>query len=150
MDYVIDAEQVEQTVIHEEKKPERVKDLPHSLSNSFANSFKEQIRLDIIQPDYVKEITSYINGRNDWRHVGVMFETASKVFLGIGSVLSFASGVYVNTSLSFAAGSVSTISLVLMQFSTYSFKESKRATEHLNIMLKNLELDVLPEFPKNT
>lgn len=143
MDYVIDAEQ---PVVSEEKTPEIVKDN----SNSFNNSFKEQIRLDIIQPDYVHEITSFINGRNDWRRVGVIFETASKVCLGIGSVLSFASGVYVNTTLSFVAGSVSTISLVFMQFSTYSFKESKRATEHLNIMLKNLELDVLPELPKNT
>jgi hypothetical protein len=143
MDYVIDGEQVTQPVVHEEKTPELVnKDIP--------NTFKEQIRLDIIQPDYVHEISSFINGRNDWRRVGVMFETASKVCLGIGSVLSFASGVYVNTTLSFAAGSVSTISLVFMQFSTYSFKESKRATEHLNIMLKNLELDVLPELPKNT
>jgi hypothetical protein len=140
MDYVIDAEDK----VSDEKKD--IKDTSHSIPNAF----KEQIRVDIIQPDYVHEITSFINGRNDWRRVGIMFETASKVFLGIGSVLSFASGVYVNTSLSFAAGSVSTISLVLMQFSTYSFKESKRATEHLNIMLKNLELDVLPELPKNT
>jgi hypothetical protein len=109
-------------------------------------TFADKIRLDIIQPDYIEEITSYINGRNVWRKVGIFFETTSKLCLGVGSIMSFASGVYSNTSLSFVAGSVSTVSLVCLQFSTYSFTRSKKATEHLNIMLKELKLEALPDL----
>ena len=115
-----------------------------------SDAFVKHIRLDIIQPDYEEEIKNYINGRNGWRKVGLCFETSSKIFLGIGSVVSFASGVYQNTTLSFIAGSISTISLVCLQFSTYSFSQSKRSTNRLNLLLSELKLEAMPDLTDKT
>ena len=108
-------------------------------------SFKDSITIDIIQPNYIHEITSFISARSEWRKVGLLFETISKILLGIGSILSFASGIYTNQNMSFISGSVSTLSLVCFQFATFAFRESKKSTEKLNIILKKLKLDSIPE-----
>jgi len=108
--------------------------------------FKELITTTIIQPNYIEEISTFILGRNRWRSIGMFFETLSKVCIGSGSVLSFSSGVYNSTNMSFVAGSVSTLSLVFLQFSSFCYTESKKSTEGLNILLKKLELDTLPQF----
>jgi hypothetical protein len=101
-------------------------------------TFKEHITLNLIQPNYVEEIQTSIKGRTRWRSVGMFFETASKLFLGIGSVLSFASGVYNNQNMSFISGSITTLSLVCLQYASFSYKESKESTTELNILLQKL------------
>ena len=113
-------------------------------------NFKEHITLNLIQPNYVNEIQTSIKGRTRWRSVGMFFETASKLFLGIGSVLSFASGVYNNQNMSFISGSITTLSLVCLQYSSFSYKESKESTTELNILLQKLQLDTIPELIQET
>ena len=114
-----------------------------------SQSFKDHITLQIIQPSYVDDVTTFIRGRSWWRTAGMTFETVSKLLMGAGSVLSFASGVYQNTNFSFIAGSISTLSVVSLQFSTFCFRESKKSTEHLNRLLKNLQLDLVPELVRD-
>ena len=109
-------------------------------------SFKEQITVNIIQPNYINEITTFINGRSRWKTIGMIFETVSKLLMGAGSILSFSAGVYTNTNLSFIAGSISTLSVISLQFSTFCNRESKQSTDELNIVLKKLTLDTLPTF----
>ncbi len=113
-------------------------------------NFKEHITINLIQPNYVNEIQSSIKGRTRWRSVGMFFETASKLLLGIGSVLSFASGVYNNQNMSFISGSITTLSLVCLQYSSFSYKESKESTTELNILLQKLQLDTIPELIQET
>ena len=107
--------------------------------------FKENITLNIIQPNYVNDIESFIRGRRCWRVTGNVFETMSKLLIGAGSVLSFSAGVYQNSNLSFLAGTISTVSVVSLQFSTFCKQQSRKSTEALNVLLKTLKLDVLPE-----
>ncbi len=109
-------------------------------------NLRDTIQTTLIQPNYLSEITTFINGRGNWRTLGMIMETSSKVMLGIGSVLSFASSVYSDQRLSFISGSISTLSLVCLQFSVYSFRESKRSTDHLNILLTNLKMDPIPDI----
>ena len=109
-------------------------------------TFKDHITLSIIQPNYIDEITTYIHGRTRWRSAGMVFETISKLLMGTGSVMSFASGVYLNPNFSFIAGSVSTLSVVCLQFSTFCFRESQKSTDDLNLVLQKLNLDTLPEL----
>jgi len=104
----------------------------------------DHVTLHIIQPNYIHDITSYIASRNSWKCVSVSFETISKILLGMSTVLSFSSGVYISTALSFAAGSVSTLSLVCMQFSIFSKHESKRSTDELNLLLKKMNVEPVP------
>jgi len=94
----------------------------------------------------INEISEFIKGRTQWRTIGLTFETISKIFMGAGSILSFAAGVYVNTNYSFIAGSVSTLSVVSLQFATFCYKESKQSTDDLNTLLRKLKLDTIPEL----
>jgi hypothetical protein len=108
-------------------------------------NFHKNIIQSIIQPNYITEINSFINGRRIWRSMGLTFETTSRVLIGTGTILSFASGIYQNTTMSFIAGSVSTISLICLQFSSFCYHKSKKSTEELNIILDKLKIDTIPE-----
>ena len=108
-------------------------------------SIKDHITQNIIQPNYILEIKEHISARSTWKCVSVTFETLSKIFLGLSTIASFASGVYLNTNLSFVAGSISTLSLVSLQFSNFSKRESKRSTDELNLLLQRLNIESLPD-----
>lgn len=109
-------------------------------------SLRDTVETTLIQPNYLQEITSFLNGRGRWRTIGMIMETSSKIMLGAGSVLSFASSVYTDQRMSFISGTLSTLSLVCLQFASYSFHESKRSTEHLNVLLQSIEVGPLPEI----
>ena len=108
--------------------------------------FTDQITTSILQPNYINEISEFIKGRTRWRTIGLTFETVSKLLMGAGSILSFASGVYNNTNYSFIAGSISTLSVVSLQFATFCYKESKQSTDDLNTLLRKLQLDTIPDL----
>lgn len=108
-------------------------------------SITDHVTLKIIQPNYIHDIQGHINAKNSWKCVSISFETTSKVLLGCSTVLSFAAGVYIDTTLSFISGSVSTLSLVCMQFANFSKRESKRSTEELNILLKKIHVESIPD-----
>jgi hypothetical protein len=110
------------------------------------HSLSDDVRINIIQPNYVNEVTTFLKARSCWRSVGMLMETTSKVMLGISSVVSFASCVYTNYELGFVSGSISTLSLVSLQFANFAFRESKRSTEHLNVLLNKLHVETLPNF----
>ena len=100
------------------------------------------IKLDINE-SIKDEIDSFMKSRKNWRNTGIFMETASKIMIGITSILTFSTSAYpCNIYLSFSAGSIATLSLVTLQFANYSFKESKISTENLNILLKNFNIKV--------
>lgn len=109
-------------------------------------NLRDTVENTLIQPNYLHEITSFLNGRGRWRTIGMIMETSSKIMLGAGSVLSFASSVYTDQRMSFISGTLSTLSLVCIQFASYSFHESKRSTEHLNVLLQSIDVGPLPEI----
>ena len=100
----------------------------------------------IIKKNYVKEIEDFIETRRKWKKHGRNFETGSKIFIGIGSILSFASGVYDNKELSFIAGAISVISMVLLQYATFSYRESSKSTQDLNVLLDSIGIKKIPEM----
>lgn len=94
-----------------------------------------------IEPAYEGDVQQSLGLRNTFKRLGIGFEAASKIFVGVSSVLSFASGIYKNQVLSFVGGTTSVISLVFLQFASYSYKESKQSTEELNIILEKLNIE---------
>ena len=108
--------------------------------------FKTHIVNNIIKPNYINEIHDSTKHRSMWKKRAMRFETCSKMFIGIGSILSFSSGVYGYQTLSFVSGAVSTLSLVLLQYANFSYKESKKATSDLNILLDNIGIKKVPEL----
>lgn len=115
-----------------------------------SSSLRKNIMTELIEPSYYTDIKEMLEDRKYWRHVGDNFSTISKIFVGLSGVFSFASGNYQNVNFSFIAGTISILSLVCLQFSSYSIKESKRKTEELNNILSKLNISTIPIFEKNT
>jgi hypothetical protein len=102
-----------------------------------------------IEQSYKDDVQETIKGRKCWRQVGLTFETMSKVTVAIGCVLSFSSGYFDSNILSFVSGSVSVISLALLQFGSFSFKQGKKRANDLNMLLSKLNLDTVPVFEES-
>lgn len=108
---------------------------------------QNEIQDEIITPSLKQDISDFLKSRIRWRTMGIIMETTSKIMLGASSILTFTTSIYpCNTYLSFIAGTVSTISLVSLQFANYSFRESKMSTTNLNILLEKLHLEGVPEL----
>ena len=69
----------------------------------------------------------------------------SKIFIGIGSILSFSAGVYDSKELSFISGTISVVSMVLLQYATFSYRESGKSTQELNVLLDSIGIKKLPK-----
>ena len=94
-----------------------------------------------VENNYISDVSEMIFGKKCWRQIGISFETMSKVTVAIGGVLSFSSGYFNSTVLSFISGSVSVVSLALLQFSSFGFKQSKKRGYDLNVLLKLVEFN---------
>jgi len=97
-----------------------------------------------VEDSYKKDVNEMILGKTCWRRTGITFETLSKILVAIGGVLSFSSGYFDSKVLSFISGSISVVSLALLQFSSFGFKQAKKRANDLNILLKKLDLDTIP------
>jgi len=115
-----------------------------------STDFKAHIVNNIIKPNYLEEVKDFTNNRNVWRKRAMRLETCSKLFIGVGGIVSFSSGFYGYPTLSFISGAISTISLVLLQYANFSYKESKKATTDLNILLDNIGIKKIPELNTTT
>jgi len=124
------------------------KDLENPISN-ISNEVKVDIMSNHIEPAYKKDVIELLKGKRCWRLTGQIFETISKIFVAVGSIVSFASGVYGETTLSFIAGSISTFSLATLQFASFSYKENKKQSNELNTLLKNIQLATLPSIGRS-
>ena len=87
---------------------------------------KQSIIDTIIEPYYTKFISNTIKGKQLWRKIGIVLETVSKTMVAAGGILSFSAGYYQDDTLSFVSGSVSCLSLALLQLSSFSYKENKK------------------------
>jgi hypothetical protein len=110
------------------------------------DNIRKYILQKLVEPAYIRDVDLAIKGKTRWNIIGQAFETLSKIFLASSGILSFASGFYSNQHLSFVAGSVCTISLACLQFSSFCFKETKQNETNLNTILDNLNIEAVPEL----
>ena len=108
-----------------------------------SDTLKNDILITMIEPNFKSDITRNLKLRKRFKGCGICFETMSKFLVGVGSVLSFASGIYKYNALSFIAGTTSVLSLVLLQYSSFCYKESKKMTLELNEILKKLHMPTM-------
>jgi membrane protein DedA with SNARE-associated domain len=108
-----------------------------------SEQIKKEILTTLVEPQYKNEIKGYIALRKKFKNMGLLFETMSKFFVGVSSIMSFASGIYKYEIMSFLAGTTSVVSLVLLQYSSFSYRESKKMTSELNDILKKLDITTL-------
>jgi hypothetical protein len=108
-----------------------------------SDTLKNDILVTMIEPNFKSDITRNLKLRKKFKGCGICFETTSKFLVGVGSVLSFASGIYKYDILSFIAGTTSVLSLVMLQYSSFCYKESKKMTLELNEILKKLHMPTI-------
>jgi len=110
-----------------------------------SNELKQHILVDLIEPNYKNEIARNLRLKKNFKNMGLFFETLSKFFVGTSSVLSFSSGIYRFELLSFLAGTSSVVSLVMLQYSSYAYRESKKITKETNDILSKLHIQNISE-----
>jgi hypothetical protein len=110
------------------------------------DELKEIILKQLIEPSYYGDVNETIKGRKCWRVSGHVFESMSKILLAASGVISFAAGVYDDKILSFVAGTLSTVSLATFQFSLYAFKQHKKNSMELNLLLEKINIESVPIF----
>jgi len=112
-----------------------------NISDIVINDIKNRL----VEPSYKTEIERLLFEKKNWKKSGQVFEVSSKVFLAVGSIVSFAAGFYQDIPIiSFVSGTISVVSLSLLQFSSFCYLEHKRQSNELNIWLKKLGLEPLP------
>ena len=121
----------------------------HETTLDISDATRIYINGQIIEPYYKRIVADTINGQVCWRRTGITFETVSKIMVAAGSIFSFSAGFYHNDVLSFVSGSISCLSLAFLQFSSFSYKEQKKQTAELNLILKKLKLDTLPPLTRD-
>lgn len=133
----------------ENKESKQIEDKIKIKQHSFykeSSSLRKTIMSELIEPSYFTDVKEMLEDRKSWRNTGDHFSTLSKIFVGLSGVFSFASGNFQNQNFSFIAGTISVLSLVCLQFSSYALKESKRKTDDLNKILTKLNISNIPEF----
>jgi hypothetical protein len=105
-----------------------------------SESVKQKIMDELVEPCFYKDIKALMTERTIWRKSGNVFETLSKLFVGAASILSFATG------LNFWSGTSSVLSLVCMQFSSFSHSESKERSNKMNKLLDKLKVENVPDI----
>ena len=103
----------------------------------------------LVEPYYQDMVKTTIDGKKLWRRLGISLETSSKIMVALGGIFSFSAGFYHDDTLSFVAGSISCMSLALLQIASFSYKENKKQGEELNILLKKLNLDTIPSMVRS-
>ena len=124
--------------------------MSHYSTFVISDILKQDILSTLIEPCYKNDIKENLKLKKNFKQSGLVFETLSKFFVGISSIASFASGIYQYQIISFLAGSASVISLVLLQYSSYSYRESKKLALEINNILKSLNIEQYPVSKNNS
>lgn len=105
---------------------------------------------DMIAGAIKEEVASMIRWRDAWKKFGDACEATAKGLTGISAVLAFASSAIQNVKsadiLSFVSGSVGTLGLVLMAYSSYAIRESRQRTSELNGVLQSIDVTPVPDI----
>lgn len=109
-------------------------------------SIQEKIKTELIENRYYNDIKYNINSKSRCKFTADFTEYLSYILTGIAVILSFAAGFFDNIWLSFASGCFGTTSLALLKFSSYAMSESKERTNQVNIILKKLGIEEIPDI----
>lgn len=103
----------------------------------------------LVDYSYKRDVRDTIYGRFSWRKCSEFYEAASKILSGVSTIIAFAAGAYDDKALSFAAGTVGTVSIVMMTLAAYATKEAKERTDQLNATLEHLGVARVPDIARS-
>jgi hypothetical protein len=119
------------------------------MESFISNTTKREIITTLLEPNYKNEIRTNLYLKKKFKNYGLLFESTSKFFVGLSSIVSFAGVIYKYQILSFLAGTSSVVSLVLLQYAAYSYRESKKLTNSTQDLLKKINITFPTENGSN-
>jgi len=122
-----------------------VAEIPHTPRSAALQNYMK----DAINNTYKNDIQESLLARKKCRKAGHCLEIISQIFCVASTILAFGAGFYDNKILSFIAGGLGTLALATLKSAAFSLKESKERTASINMILKNLNLQTLPEIVEN-
>ena len=110
------------------------------------HKLKKFIVASIVQPAYVEDIRDILVGRYRWRKISMALFIMALILTSAATVLTFAVA-YQNTSwLGLIAGCINVLGGVFSHLSLLTKGESKRLTGQANEILKQLDIDGVPDI----
>lgn len=105
---------------------------------------------EMVASAYKGEVRSMIRWRDVWKKAGDTCEAVAKGLTGLSAVFAFASSAIRDAKIaeifSFTSGSIATVGLVLLTYSSYATKESRQRTTELNSMLDSIGVTPIPDI----
>jgi hypothetical protein len=122
-----------------------------AIINTLTEEDRESIR-EMVAKDLVRRAAEDISRRSRYRHIADTTELFGKILAGLTSILAFSATAFPdkNRMLSFLAGIVGTVGVVLSGWSHYASKESDERLTRLNVILKGLGLSPVPADSDST
>ncbi len=109
-------------------------------------------KINVIDKDFVvnelkimfeKDIKQNIFWRIKWKTIGEACIILSKLSMGVCVISEFIASFWTMKSMSFVAGCSSTVAILLLSYSSYSFDKSIRTNNELDKLLNKLNLKVV-------
>tara|TARA_A100001015_G_C15005384_1_gene720406 strand:+ start:516 stop:914 length:399 start_codon:yes stop_codon:yes gene_type:complete len=114
-------------------------------NNNLMNNDMKHMIMERIRQSYEKDINENLESRSRCRKLGNSLQTLSQ-FISVGAtIMAFSAGFYDDKMLSFISGCLGSLSLAFLKTSDYALNESRERTESLNIILKKLNIDTIPD-----
>lgn len=110
------------------------------------SDFDTRVREEILNSHYFNDIKYNIRSKSRLKFLSDISQIFSYIFTSISIILTFATGYFDNLYLSFAAGCLGTIGLVLLKISSYFMAESKERTKQVNILLQHRNFPSIPDI----
>jgi hypothetical protein len=120
-----------------------------------SDTIRQNIMSQTIEPYYNKKIKDNLRDKKCWECSSKVFETLAKLLTLFGGIFSVAAGVfnvglfsvpaYAQPVLSFISATLSATSLGFSQFASWNSKQSKDEITNVNIILKELGLQQVPD-----
>ena len=109
-----------------------------SFNDVVPDDFKKRIIQSLILPTYEKNIEYMIHTRTCWSTTSTICLTASTLFIGISTLLSFASTSFPEADFNFYAGTAGVLAIIIKEFASYANNQDHIKTVKTNEMLKNI------------
>ncbi|AYV83654.1 MAG: hypothetical protein Hyperionvirus9_71 [Hyperionvirus sp.] len=113
------------------------------------HKLKKLIVSNILQPAYIRDIKDVLVGRYRWRKIGMCLFIIAVILKEVSMVMIFFTARQTNDQLPFIAGAVAAFGTIFLHLSTLAKGESKQATHRANSILKQLNVEGIPDLETN-
>jgi hypothetical protein len=103
--------------------------MQNNISQPELNTYIEE---EIVLPNIKEEVEKLIKNKKLWKKTSIIINTLSQISSAIATILTFSGAIFDYKLISFFAGSINILSLLLLLFSKYADTQENRCLEELS------------------